>query len=175
MGGNSHGLPIADNQREREINLCCCKCRGAKLATLNVSLACGFFQAENTHGAADWGRNFELPPNCLKEFRERVSGIALSPEISERIWARGGGGNSREGLEIRVHSVSHCLCRAQQLFTKHLLFHFHVNYFPPLWCPKPLPSASFCVFSWKWYLRWDLWLFWWVTQFSMVSPMNICY
>lgn len=68
MGGNSHSLPIADNQREREINLCCFKCRGAKLATLNVSLACGFFQAENTQGAADSGRNFELPPNCLKEF-----------------------------------------------------------------------------------------------------------
>ena len=34
--------------------------------------------------------------------------------------------------ETRVHSMSHFLCIAQQTFTKHLLFHLHVNCLPPL-------------------------------------------
>ena len=32
----------------------------------------------------------------------------------QRIWTGCGGGNSRQGLEIRVHSVSCCLCLPQQ-------------------------------------------------------------
>ena len=35
----------------------------------NVSLVCRLFPAENNQGPKDSGRNFDLPPNCLKEFR----------------------------------------------------------------------------------------------------------
>ena len=39
-------------------------------------------------------------------------------------------GETWQGLEIRVLSVSHCLCRpSKHLFTKHLLFHLH--FLPP--------------------------------------------
>ena len=58
---------------------------------------------------------------------------------------------------IKVLSMSHCLCKVwKNLFTKHLLFKLHVNCFPPLWSPKPLPPISCFVFSWRWYLRWWL-------------------
>ena len=40
-------------------------CRGAKLTTSNISLACGLFWAENNQGPKDSGRTFDLPPNCL--------------------------------------------------------------------------------------------------------------
>ena len=42
--------------------------------------------------------------------------------------------------------------------------------FPSLCSPKPLPPTSF-VFSWRCYLRWSYWPFWWVTQFSWVCLM----
>ena len=57
----------------------------------NVSLACGLFSAEKNQDAKESGRNLEIPPNCLKEFRWRgFSRIELSPEISTKIWARCG-------------------------------------------------------------------------------------
>jgi len=56
-------------------------------------LACGLFQAENPQVLKDSERNLALPPNFLKEFRQSISGILLSPELSERAWGRGGGGD----------------------------------------------------------------------------------
>ena len=79
-------------------------------------------------------------------------------------------------VEIWDHSMSIvCAWPSKHLFTKHLLFHLHVNYLPPPWSLKLLPSTSSLVFSWRSYLRWGLWTFWWVTQFSCVSPMYTCY
>ena len=39
------------------------------------------------------------------------------------------------------------------LFTKHLLFHLHVNCLPPLLNLTPLPTTSSSVFSCRWYSR----------------------
>lgn len=42
--------------------------------------------------------------------------------------------------------LSHCLCRpSQHLFTKHLLFHLHVNCLRPLRSLKAAPSTSSCL------------------------------
>ena len=61
----------------------------------NVSLACGLFWAEKNQDSKELGRNLEIPPNCLKEFRWRgFPRIELSPEISAKIWARWGWRNS---------------------------------------------------------------------------------
>ena len=45
------------------------------------------------------------------------------------------------------------------------------NHYPQ----HPFFFFFFFVFSLRWYLRRDLWLFGWVTLFSMVSPMYVCY
>lgn len=75
-------------------------------------------------------------------------------------------------------SSPHCLlisvCPSKHLFTKYLLFHFSVNYLPPLSGSKPLPQTSF-VFCWRGYLRWSLWPLWGVTKFPWVSPMYTYY
>ena len=53
------------------------------LLPLNVSLACGLFQAENNQGPKDSERNFDLPLNCLKNIdKGPITAIDLSPEIS---------------------------------------------------------------------------------------------
>ena len=78
-----------------------------------------------------------------------------------------GVGETGQGLEIRVHRGPKdlCLCTALQTFI-HQTFAFPFP-FPSFWSPKPLPPTSF-VFSWRCYLRWSYWPFWWVTQFSWV-------
>ena len=43
--------------------------------------------------------------------------------------------------------------------------------FPGNLYQRPSPTSSSFVFSWRWYLRWWLWLFQRVTLFSWVSPM----
>lgn len=58
-----------------------------------------------------------------------------------------GVGGAQQSLEIRVHSVSQSLIKAQEtfLFSKHVLFHFHVFAFFPFVSPKPLPhNILFC-------------------------------
>ena len=50
--------------------------------------------------------------------------------------------------------------------------YLHVNCLAPFISLKH-PTSSF-AFSWKWYLRWGLWQFWWITQFSCVSPSFLC-
>ena len=81
-----------------------------------------------------------------------------------------GVGETGQGLEIRIHSGPKdlCLCTALQTFI-HQIFAFPFP-FPSLWSPKSLPPTSF-VFSWRCYLRWSYWPFWWVTQFSWVCLM----
>ena len=55
------------------------------------NVAFRLFQAENKHDPKDLGRNFDLPPNCLKNFdRGPVTGTELSPEIPaknmDQVW-----------------------------------------------------------------------------------------
>ena len=46
-------------------------------------------------------------------------------------------GETWQGLEIRVLSVSHCLCRLRKhLFTKHLLFYLHSEKEPTCQCKR---------------------------------------
>ena len=49
------------------------------------------------------------------------------------------------------------------VFTKHFPFHFDVNCLPPHWNPKPQPSTSSLVSSWRWCLRWGVRSFSWAT------------
>ena len=39
------------------------------LPSQNVSLTRVLFQPEKDQGPKDLGRNFDFPPNCIKEFR----------------------------------------------------------------------------------------------------------
>lgn len=49
----------------------------------NISWAFRVFLAENNQGPKDSGRNFDFPPNCLKNLgREPVRWIELSAETS---------------------------------------------------------------------------------------------
>ena len=66
----------------------------------NVSLAYGLLQAENNEGLKNSGRNFELPPNCLKKNlgRKPVPKQSHLQRYPQRIWAICGGENS---VEIR--------------------------------------------------------------------------
>ena len=68
-----------EGQRYNTINFC----GGQNLPPQNVSLSCGLFQAENNQGPKDSGRNFNLPPNCIKnEDRGPVPGREPSPQIT---------------------------------------------------------------------------------------------
>ena len=101
---------------------------------------------------------------------ETVSGIELPQILQQKVWTQCGWG---EPLETRVRSGSHCLYRpSKRLFTKHLLLHLHVNFLPPIWSPRPLPSTASFVFSRRWCVRWGLGPFWWAAFFSWVSPMD---
>ena len=132
-------------------------------------------QLKTIKAQQDSGRNFDLPPNCLKNLdRQTVPRTEESPELSAKnmgyVWS------GEQGLEVRVHSVSHCLCLAQQTFIKPLPFHLHGNCLPPLWSPKPLPPTPSSVFSWRWYLRGGLQpcrqVFSWVSP--MYTLLNFC-
>ena len=83
----------------------------------NVSLACRLFQAENNQSPRDSGKNFDLLPNCLKEFRQRACSWnrAISRDLCKE-YGLSMVGETGQGLEIRVHSVSYCLCVAQRTF-----------------------------------------------------------
>ena len=52
---------------------------GAELATPNVSVACRLFctrkKKKSRLRKKDWERNFDLPPNCLKESRQEVCSL----------------------------------------------------------------------------------------------------
>ena len=56
---------------------------------------------------------------------------------------------------------------------KPLLFHIHMNFFSPLWSPKPLPPTSSLVFSWELDLRALVLLL--SYSFSWVFPKYTCY
>lgn len=57
----------------------------------------------------------DLLSNCLKEFTQRPgSRIELSAETSAENMGRGW--KAEQGLEIKVHSVSPCIYRAQPTF-----------------------------------------------------------
>ena len=56
----------------------------AKASTANVTMGCELFQTESHQSPKDSGRNFELPPYCLKEFK--IGGLPqkeLSLEITK--------------------------------------------------------------------------------------------
>ena len=68
-------------------------------------------------------------------------------------------------------AVCHIFCVAQQTMV------YQTSAFPSS-CELPYPSFKFqttmspsFVFSWRCYLRWSYWPFWWVTQFSWVCLM----
>ena len=58
---------------------------------------------------------------------------------------------------------------SKHLLTRHLLLHLHVNL--PSSSLKSQTNILFC--SWKWYLRWELQLFWWVslTFIYVIKPL----
>ena len=105
------------------------------------------------------GRNFDLPPNCLKEFRwracswSRVSPEGLAKNMGWKWWEKlCRAWRSESSLCPAVSSGS-----SKHLFIKHLLFHLHVHCLPPpLWSQITTPTSSF-VFSWRWFLRRRFW------------------
>lgn len=120
-------------------------------------------------------KNVHLLLNCLRKVQ--IEGLFLEKShchrYLQRIWAVCGEGSA---LEIIVQSVSHCLSGpSKHLFNKGLLFHLYVNCLPSLWSPQAPPATSSFAVSWQWYWSWELQPFWWVTQFSWVSPMYTCY
>ena len=77
---------------------------------------------------------------------------------------------SWQGLGMRVHSVARNLWLAQKTFVyQHSLFHLPVNCLPILSSSKWLPLKFSSLFGS------GLWPSWWVTQFSWVSVMSMCY
>ena len=108
--------------------------------------------------------------SCIGGRRFNLWATRVSPEIPAKNMDWVVEENSRQGLEDQF---TPCLIvsawPSKHLFTKRLLFYLHVNCLLPLWSPKPLPPTSSFGFSWRWYIRWGLLLFWWVTQFSWVS------
>ena len=88
------------------------------------------------------------------------------------MWARCGGRNSRQHLEIRAHSVFHGFCVAQQILVyQSFAFPSPFQCLPSFSNLKLLTSTSSSVFSCRWYWGWGFWPFWWVIQFSSVSLM----
>ena len=75
-------------------------CWGANLPLQSASLARGLFRAENNEGPKDSGRNFDFPPNCLKNKLDRgpVPRIELSPETSAKNMGLVSG--EKQGLEM---------------------------------------------------------------------------
>ena len=108
----------------------------------NVSLVCRLFPAENNQGPKDSGKNFDHPHNCTQKFRLKVCfwDIPITRDICKEYRLAG-------PQEIRVHWVPFIVFArlSPHLFTKYLLFYFHVNCLPPLWSSKQLPTtSSFC-------------------------------
>ena len=81
----------------------------------NISLAYRLSPAENNPSPKDSGRNFELLPNCLKKLTQRACSRNRASHDGKDC-GPGRLGETRQGLEIRVLSVSHYLCLAQQTF-----------------------------------------------------------
>lgn len=135
---------------------------GAKITTPNVSLACRLFWIEDNQGPEDSGRNFDLPRNCLKEFRWRTwsQNRAITRDICEE-YGLGVVGDTQRTESTLCPNVSGR--PSKHLFAKHLLFHLHFSCLPPFGSPKPLPPTFSFVFNRSWYLRWRVCPLWWVT------------
>ena len=57
-------------------------CKGKNQPPQNISLASGFFQTKKNQSPKHSGRNFDLPPICLKNiYRRTLPGRELSPEV----------------------------------------------------------------------------------------------
>lgn len=88
----------------------------------SISSTCRLFQAENSESPKDSARNFHLSPdrpkNKKKEFRHRACSENITRDICKEYGLCAVDENSRQSLEITVHSVFHCHCMAQQIFTQ---------------------------------------------------------
>ena len=107
--------------------------------------------AENNQGP-----KYSRPSKCLKEFTQRP-GSRIEQSVEETSAENmGRGWKAEQSLEIRVHSVSPCIYRAQPTFLYQTFAWPSLGQLPshPFWSPKPLPPTSSFVFNWRWYLRW---------------------
>ena len=69
-------------------------------------------------------------------------------------------------------SVRICLCRAPgNIYLPNICFFLSCELPVKFWTATP---TILIIFSWRWYWRWRFDPFWWVTQFSWVSPMYVC-
>ena len=113
-------------------------------------------------------RNFDSLANCLEELdKGPVPRIELSPVVSAKntgqrrpgtVWGVGQRGTEPWEQSPLLGPIV-AAWPSKYLFTKHLL---HVNCLPLLWSLKPLPPHPLLSLGWRWYLRWELWPFWWV-------------
>ena len=61
------------------------------------------------------------------------------------------------GKAFQISSVSHCLHNPANSFQTFAFLHLHINCLPPFWRLTPLPPLHYSfVFSWRWYLGWEL-------------------
>ena len=135
-------LPLANDERLKQ-------CRGAKFATPKCTLGReDSFRLNLFKNLKTWSFSCYSPSTAAKNVdKGPVPIIDPWPTISTE-HGRGVLGETQHPVEIRVHSAP-----SKLLFTKHLLI-----WLLPHWNPNIL----FCLSS-RWYLRWGLRPFWWVS------------
>ena len=115
------------------------RCGGSELASPKcVSLASLFLKTK------DSGRNFDLPLNCLKEFKIEALSSGQAITIDNSGYGRLGGSLLSPLLSkssLSGHIVSKWLSKT--LFIRHLLFYLHVN--SPLKTQTTTPNILLCL------------------------------
>ena len=124
-------------------------CRGTKFAPPECAFGMWIILSRKSQSPKDSRRNIDFLPNYLKECGKWASSqkrATIRDLCKEH--GLGCGWETHQDLEIRVHSVSHCLCTAQQTFIDQIFalpspceLHSSSSKF------QALPSISSFVFS----------------------------
>ena len=133
----------------------------------NVSLACKLFWAESNWGPKDTESHFlPFPLTCLENLDKGTSSrIHLLPKMLAKITGQVWWGKLGRAQKSASTLRPTCL--------PNVCFLILISIAPsPLKSQTTTPTCSF-GFSWRCYLRWELQPFWWITQFSWVSPMYV--
>ena len=134
---------------------------GSELATPKcVSLAWLFLRTK------DSGRNVDVPPNCLKEFK--IEGLFQERDNTTEnygiIWTGGGeqGGTYKDPFNQSLPHVPLSLQGMANMCLPNICFPISLWIsFSPL--KYQTSTLNIFIFSWRWYLRWWLQPFWGVT------------
>ena len=108
---------------------------------IRINLGCLFLRNRGLRSLS-----FYLPLNC----RMYIKGLFLEQRYRQRylqrIWARCGG-QTQQGLQIRVRSVSHCVCLAQKPFIYQTFAFSSPCQLPssPLKSQTSTPNNLFCL------------------------------